>query len=110
MKDLNQNLITYYLALFAAAWLDLVLIILEKDSIDKKASIIWLLLLILGFSIASGFFLKNNLHELKGTSSTWVIVFTIFSWLFWYGVHYKDPALKPTSSLGGNTSNPVTNR
>jgi hypothetical protein len=108
IQDASQNFITYYIALFASAWLDLVLKILDKEDTNKKPKIVWLLVFVITFSIVTACFLIANNNGATGIFP-WVLGSTIFSWIFWYLVHARDQAFNPANPLGGNTSKPLTN-
>jgi hypothetical protein len=109
-QDLNQNLVTYFIAIFASACLDLLLNLIDKDTRTKKLQILILILISIVVFAATATLLYYNLTGHKDKILGWLILGTLLSWLMWWIAHFKDEAFNPpTSTLGGNPNRTLNN-
>lgn len=109
ITSLNQNLITYYIAIFTSSSLDLLLKYTDKDISYKKPVLLGLSIINIGVIIGTGFVLYcNSLQPASGVSK-WIYAGIIVSYVTWWIAHYKDENFNPSSSLGGPINKPLKN-
>lgn len=109
IQGLNQNIVTYYIALFASASLDLILKIIDKDGPQKKPLILTTAMIILVVFSGTGYVLYQNSKGIYEEVPFLVIIGIITSFIIWWWAHYKDDSFSPTSSLGGNPNKSLSN-
>lgn len=110
VQDLNQNIVTYFIAIFASASLDLVLKLIDKETAYKKVAILGLLLLCILVIGATAFLLYYNANGYKDELLKYLILGVLLSYVMWWVAHYRDEVFNPpVNSLGGNTDRPLRN-
>jgi len=109
ISSLNQNLITYYIAIFTSSSLDLLLKYIDKDISYKKPVLLGISLINIAVIIGTAFVLYNNSTESISSVSIWIIIGILISYITWWIAHYKDDSFSPSSSLGGASNNPLRN-
>lgn len=109
-KNLNQNLVTYFIAIAITSSLDYVLKIIDDNVKYRKLAILiagFLNFLILGMA---GYVIYQNIIGTYSTFIPWQIyVGIIFSSVTWWMVNHNNSNFNPTSSLGGDTTKTLSN-
>lgn len=109
IEGLNQNIVTYYIALFASASLDLILKFTDKNKSYKKPLILTLIVLNILVFGGTGYILYNNSKGIYKEIPFSIILGAIVSFIVWWWAHYEDDSFNPTSSLGGNPNKSLSN-
>ncbi len=107
--DLNQNIVTYYIAIFSCACLDFILKLIDKDSPYKKAKLLFLTTFCILVFTGTAFILYLNTNGYSGKIYWWLVLGVVISYIMWVVVHFKDDAFNPTSTLGGDPSRSLNN-
>jgi undecaprenyl pyrophosphate phosphatase UppP len=112
IKNLNQNIITYFIAILVAASLDIFLNLIDKNASYKKLVMLILVIINIGATVGISFVLyKNSKNELTDISY-YAIAGIILSYIMWWFANYKNPNFDVTnanSTLGGNPDRTLTN-
>jgi undecaprenyl pyrophosphate phosphatase UppP len=112
IKNLNQNIITYFIAILVAASLDIFLNLIDKNASYKKLVMLILVIINIGATVGISFVLyKNSKNELTDISY-YAIAGIILSYMMWWFANYKNPNFDVTnanSTLGGNPDRTLTN-
>ncbi|MCP1297952.1 hypothetical protein NK356_02030 [Chryseobacterium sp. S0630] len=110
VKNLNQNLITYFIAIAVTSSLDYIMKIIDNQVTYRKPVI--LITCILN-TIVLFMACQVMYYNVKGKylqNIPWqIFVGIIFSFTAWWLVNYNNSNFDPTSSLGGDTSKPLSN-
>jgi len=109
ISSLNQNLITYYIAIFTSSSLDLLLKYIDKDISYKKPVLLGISLINIAVIVGTAFVLYNNSTKSISSVSIWILIGILISYITWWCAHYKDDSFSPSSSLGGPSNKPLTN-
>lgn len=110
LQDLNQNVVTYFIAIFASATLDLVLKLIDKNDYKKKLSILGLLILCILVVAATAYLLYCNANGSEDKIRAFLIIGIVLSYLMWWIAHYKDEVFNPpANALGGNPAKKLSN-
>ena len=108
-QDFHQNIVTYYIAIFASASLDLILKVMDTDSNTRKAKVLGLFLFCLIVCVGTAYVLYLNAYE-QTVDVFWYIFFgVVISWGMWWITHYSDDVFDPTLPLGGNANRDLSN-
>lgn len=109
IKNLNQNLVTYFIAILVSASLDLLLRLIDENVSYKKPAIMGIgLLNLLVFAMTAYILYCNSHGTIKGIS-TLAICGVIISYIMWWITNIKNPSFNVSSTLGGDTDKPVKN-
>lgn len=110
VKNLNQNLITYFIAIAVTSSLDYIMKIIDNQVTYRKPVI--LITFILN-TIVLFMACQVMYYNVKGKylqNIPWqIFVGIVFSFTAWWLVNYNNSNFDPTSSLGGDTSKPLSN-
>jgi hypothetical protein len=112
INNLNQNLITYGIAILVSASLDYFLKLIDKSVSYKKPV---MLLVIIGNVGLLGYysFLLIQLNKTPNNEiSSFIIFGIIIAYVMWWIANFKNTTFDVTnanSTLGGNTNKPLTN-
>lgn len=99
LKNLNQNLITYYIAIFVTSSLDIVIKLFDvNEKPEKKPIFLGIAIFNIILLVGSSFLIAYN----KNSISYFVILGVILSYIIWWLCNYDNENLKAESSLGGN--------
>lgn len=108
-KNLNQNLVTYFIAILVSASLDYVIRLIDDDVSYKKLAI---LSVCIGNALVILMTAYILYHNSKGTIqevSGLAIVGVLVAYGMWWIANFKNSAFNVTSTLGGNADKPLTN-
>lgn len=108
-SSLNQNLVTYYIAIFTSSSLDLLLKYIDKDISYKKPVLLGISLINIAVITGTAFILYYNSIQVTSTVSLWIFGGIIISYVTWWCAHYKDDSFSPSASLGGSTNKSLKN-
>ena len=109
VKNLNQNLVTYFIAILVSASLDYVLKLMDEGVIYKKPAIITVCIVNVAVLITMGFVLYHNSKGRYDGVSIWVIIGTLISYIMWWITNHNNPAFDANASLGGSTDRKLQN-
>jgi hypothetical protein len=105
IQNLNNNLTTYYVAIFVTSSLDIIIKLFDDSDNRRKPFFLFITffnIVVLGIS---GSLLVNKSTEI----SKLVIIGVILSYIMWWGSNFNNPNLKASSSFGGNAIKPLKN-
>ena len=112
IKNLNQNLITYIIAILVSASLDYVLQLIDKNVAYKKVGILTIIIVntiaLITISIVLYKNSNNQLTELSGLAILGIII----AYIMWWIANYKNSNFDisdASSTLGGNPEKPLPN-
>lgn len=108
-RNLNQNIVTYFIAILVSASLDYVLRLFDATVTYKKLAILLVCLanfVVLGMA---AYVLYNNSKGPITKISSLAILGVIFAYIMWWVTNYKNSAFNTNAPLGGNADNPLTN-
>jgi hypothetical protein len=109
LSNLNQNLITYYIAIFLTTSIDYFMKLVDESGNRKKMKLLILVLLnILIISLTIYSMYKNAKYKFDYVSLISIICLLI-TYTVWWIANYKNPTLDPNDSFGGSTSKPIIN-
>lgn len=110
LQDLNQNIVTYFIAIFASAALDLVLKFIDKNDYRKKLSILGLLILCIVVVAVTAFLLYLNANGSEKNIRGYLLLGIAMSYIMWWVAHYNDEVFNPpANALGGNPTKQLRN-
>jgi hypothetical protein len=112
IKNLNQNIITYFIAILVAASLDIFLNLIDKNVSYKKLVMLILVIINIGATVGISFVLYQNSKNELTDISYYAIAGIILSYIMWWFANYKNPNFdvnNANSTLGGNTDRTLTN-
>lgn len=108
-KNLNQNIVTYFIAILVSASLDYVMKLIDKNVSYKKFAILLVCITNFAFFVISGFILYTNSKGNLNSLSSLAIFGIVVSYLMWWIANYHNSAFNVTAALGGNTNTPLQN-
>lgn len=109
-KNLNQNLVTYFIAILISASLDYIMRLIDDTVAYKKLAI---LVVCIGNTIiilmASYILYFNSTTDVKGVS--WLAIFgVIVAYIMWWVSNYKNSVFDPVNApLGGDAAKQLSN-
>lgn len=109
MQALNQNIVTYFIAIFVSASLDYILKLIDKQEPNKKALILAVCIGNVAVFTMTGFILYKNSNGSINEISGWAILGVIISYLMWWITNFKNSAFDLAEIIGGSTDKPLTN-
>lgn len=109
IKNLNQNIVTYFIAILVSASLDYVMKIIDKEVSYKKLAILSVCLTNTIIFLTSAFVLYDNSKGNLNSISYLAIIGIIISYIMWWVANYHNSAFNITAALGGNTNTPLQN-
>lgn len=109
IKNLNQNIVTYFIAILVSASLDYVIKVIDKDVSYKKLVILIICIANTLIFIMSACILYSNSKGNLNSISYLAIVGIILSYIMWWVANYHNSAFNVTAALGGNTNTPLQN-
>lgn len=112
-KNLNQNLITYIVAILVSASLDFVLKLIDQEVSYKKVGILVITIINTGALIAVSIVLYKNSNNQLSELSILAIGGIVLAYIMWWVANYKNANFDikdASSTLGGDTNKPLTNR
>lgn len=107
--SLNQNIVTYFIAILASASIDYILKLLDKEVWYRKTAILVVVLcnvLIVGMTF---FILYQNTIGIVSTISGWAIFGVILSYIMWWIANYGNTSFNLNAPLGGSADKPLRN-
>lgn len=108
-RNLNQNIVTYFIAILVSASLDYVLKLFDDTVSYKKLAILLVGLgNLLVLSMAAYILYSNSKGSITKVSSL-AILGVILAYIMWWITNYKNSAFNINAPLGGNAENPLTN-
>lgn len=108
-KNLNQNIVTYFIAILVSASLDYVMKLIDKNVAYKKFAILLVSITNFAFFVVSGFILYTNSQGNLNSISFLAIMGIVVSYIMWWIANYHNSAFNVTAALGGNTNTPLQN-
>jgi len=108
-QDLKQNIITYYIAIFASASLDLFLKIIDNNDSAKKAQVMYLIIFCFAVGVITAYLLYRNAYESQPHVFWWLITAVAISYVMWGAAHITDDIFNPSTTLGGDTDKKLSN-
>ena len=108
-RNLNQNLVTYFIAIMVSASLDYIMKLIDQEVSYRKLVI---LIVCIGntliFLISAYILYQNGKSKIPSFSS--LSIFGILaSYIMWWVANYNNSAFNINSVLGGNTEKPLAN-
>lgn len=110
-KNLNQNLITYIIAILVSASLDYVLQLIDKQVPYKKAGILSIIIINTVALITGSIVLYKNSNNQLSELSSLTLLGVIVAYIIWWVANYRNSNfdINASSTLGGNTDKPLSN-
>lgn len=111
INNLNQNLITYGIAILVSASLDYVLQLIDKSTTYKKAVLLLVIIGNVGILIIYSFILIQ-INQTPANEVSRFIIFGIFiAYAMWWIANYKNSNfdITNTATLGGDPNKPLSN-
>lgn len=105
LENLNQNLITYYVAIFVTCCLDIVIKLFNDDKPNAKPIFLALTILNVLVLVGSGFLIGYNENKV----SIFVVFGVILSYIIWWIGNYNNPDLNANNATGGSTQKELKN-
>lgn len=112
IKNLNQNIITYIIAILVSASLDYVLKLIDQNVSYKKVGILTIVILNTTVLITISIVLYKNSNNQLSELSPLAIIGIGLAYIMWWIANYKNPCFDikdPNATLGGNPNRPLTN-
>jgi hypothetical protein len=109
IKNLNQNIVTYFIAILVSASLDYVMKLIDKSVSYKKIAILVVCITNTAVFFISAFILYTNSKGNLNSLSFLAIMGIIVSYIMWWIANYHNSAFNVISTLGGNTNTPLQN-
>jgi len=112
IKNLNQNIITYIVAILVSSSLDFVLKLIDRKVSYRKVGILTITILNFAVLISVSIILYKNSNNQVKEISTLAIVGIILAYVMWWIANYRNSTFDitdSTSTLGGSTDKPLTN-
>ena len=107
--DLIQNVVTYFIAIYASSCVDLILKLLDKTVSYRKLAIILIIFSVVGVLVLTIYILHWNSASNFPWLIKWLAIGVAVSWLIWWLAHYSDDAFNPNGALGGTTQKKLSN-
>ena len=89
IQDLNQNIVTYFIAIFVSASLDYILRLIDDQASHRKPVILLICLVNVIVFIMTAYILytnaKGNIVEISG----WSIIGVLISYIMWWIANFK---------------------
>ena len=108
-RNLNQNIVTYFIAILVSASLDYVMKLIDKDVSYKKIAILGVCITNTIIFFISAFILYINSKGNLNSISFLAIMGIVVSYIMWWIANYHNTAFNVTSALGGSTNTPLQN-
>jgi hypothetical protein len=108
-KNLNQNIVTYFIAILVSASLDYVMKLIDKDVSYKKIAILAVCITNTVIFFTSAYILYINSKGNLNSISFLAVMGIIVSYVMWWIANYHNSAFNITAALGGNTNTPLQN-
>lgn len=108
-RNLNQNIVTYFIAILVSASLDYVMKLIDKNVSYKKIAILGVCILNTVVFLTSAFILYTNSKGNTNSISFLAIMGILISYIMWWIANYHNSAFNVTAALGGNTETPLQN-
>jgi hypothetical protein len=109
IKNLNQNIVTYFIAILVSASLDYVMKVIDKEVSYKKLAILIVCIANTVIFFISALILYTNSKENSTSISYLAIMGILVSYIMWWIANYHNSAFNVTAALGGNTNTPLQN-
>lgn len=109
IESLNQNIVTYFIAIFVSASLDYILRLIDDQASHRKPAILFVCLINVGVFLMAAYILYTNSKGNVGSISGWSILGVLIAYLMWWIANIKNSSFDINSSLGGDTNKPLTN-
>jgi hypothetical protein len=108
-KNLNQNLVTYYVAILVSASLDYIIKLFDDDLSYKKPAFLIICIVNSIFLVLTGILLYDNSNNHLSSISYIAISGVAISYIMWWLANFKNPSLNAYSATGGVDPNkPLT--
>jgi hypothetical protein len=108
-KNLNQNIVTYFIAILVSSSLDYVMKLIDKDVSYKKLAILAVCIANTTILFMSAYILYTNSKGNLNSISLLAIMGILVSYVMWWIANYHNSAFNITAALGGNTNTPLQN-
>ena len=112
IKNLNQNIITYIVAILVSASLDFILKLTDQKVSYRKAGILIISILNVAVLISVSIVLYKNSNDQIKEISIIAIIGILVAYVMWWIANYRNSNFDITdasSTLGGSTNKPLTN-
>ncbi|WP_304066709.1 hypothetical protein [Pedobacter glucosidilyticus] len=110
IKNLNQNLITYFIAILVTSSLDYIMKIIDKEVSYKKLAILITCIFNTTILILASYAIYQNNNNKYCKDIPWQIYIGIASaYLVWWTANFNSSTFNITSTLGGNPNKPLAN-
>ncbi|MCK9403923.1 MAG: hypothetical protein M0Q26_11035 [Chitinophagaceae bacterium] len=109
IKNFNQNIVTYFIAILFSASLDYVMKLFDDQASYRKMAILFVCIGDTAVLIMTCFILYyNSKGEIKGISGL-AILGIVAAYIMWWVANYKNSAFNINATLGGNAERPLQN-
>ena len=109
-KNLNQNLVTYYVAILVSASLDFIIKLFDDDVSYKKPAFLGICIVNTIFLALTGKLLYENTNSQLTSISYIAMSGVVISYIMWWFANIKNPSLNAYSATGGMDANkPLSN-
>jgi hypothetical protein len=109
IQDLNQNIVTYFIAIFVSASLDYLLKLSDDKGAHRKPVILTVCIVNALIFWMTAYILyensKGNIKEVSGLAIFGVLA----SYIMWMVANYKNSTFDVTSTLGGDANKSLSN-
>lgn len=109
IKNFNQNIVTYFIAILISASLDIVMRLIDGNASYKKPAIIFICIVNTIVLLFSSYILYNNAKDGTNSVSYLAVLGIILAYIMWWIANAKNSAFNVNSTLGGNVDNPLQN-
>ena len=111
INNLNQNLITYGIAILVSASLDYILQLIDKTVSYKKAVMLLVIIGNVGILIIYSFILIKINQKPTNEISNFIIFGIFIAFVMWWIANYKNSNfdVDNDATLGGNPNKPLAN-
>lgn len=109
-KNLNQNLVTYFIAILVTSSLDYIMKIIDDKVSYKKMAILVTCILNTFILVISCYIIYQNNEGYHLHSIPWQIYLGIVAaYVTWWIVNYNSTSFNIEASLGGDPNKPLSN-
>jgi len=109
IKNLNQNLVTYFIAILVSASLDYVLRLIDDNVSYKKPVILTVCIFNTAIFFMTAFILHGNSKPGVKEISGWTIIGVILAFIMWWIANFKNTSFDNNSPIGGDANRDLRN-
>jgi hypothetical protein len=108
-KNLNQNMVTYFIAILVSASLDYVMRLIDETVTYKKLAILVVCSANILALLMAAYILYHNSKGIAKEISGLAFLGVVLAYVMWWISNYKNSAFNISGPLGGDAEKPLTN-